>query len=888
MQRNIAIRLPAFGAAILLAAVGLLSLPRSAAATVCAWTGAADTDWANAGNWTGCLVSPPGPSDAVVIDAQANQPVLASGTAANLSALTVNPGATLQVGGGLTTTDATLGGQISVLPAGLMTLNGGGMTISGTLGVASGGLAHFDLLSANTTVVTTGVLSGAGDFLLTTSGSAGRMIVYSSTNLGGLTLGKYGRAEFYAPAILSRLTMTDFYSVLQGTGDVTVTQAMSWTNGNLAQSGTLVISPGAILTVDSPGTVHVGGTQLLHNFGTMNWLRGGLHSAAPNFVNEPGGVFNLLGDMPLDAGFNNYGALNVVSGTISNFGVANFAGAVTLSGGNLGAGLSIFGGTLAGSGVITGNVVNYGGTIAPGNPLGAITVNGVLVEQSSGTLSFDLGGTVPGVGYDVLNINGQAQLGGALVISQTNGFLANAGDVFSVMNYTSLAPYTHFITITNPISITHPATIYNQHVIVAASPLQTRLSVRPNQPLSGLSGSNGYTVSAFNPTPFTVTVHNITDTLAAGFTYLPGTTTGATTAEPNLSLLGGQQVLVWPGLFTLAPTTGITVNFGISVAVAQSGTYLNSAAVDANVLVTDTRQVAVDGVAPVIVFLPVSDNISISAPGVKVQPTSPPQLLFNLHAAAVPITVIARITCPFASCGAIQNVFLVHGPVSYTMTLISGTVSSLAPGMGGPASAGGSYGFWKGTIPGQGVIPGQPIRIFPDWDDHHPCIGPGPTGCVPGDPGPGTPGLYDPSGFVTDANTGLPISGASVTLYRAPALQPDTRTQTLGCPTVNTRPGGMGGSWDSLPPADIGVGTLEDPLFSPAQIDPAVNPQLTDDQGHFGWNVVAGCWFVSASAAGYATKISPLVGVPPEVTDLNFALQPVAPQFQLYLPIVLR
>jgi hypothetical protein len=516
-----------------------------------------------------------------------------------------------------------------------------------------------------------------------------------------------------------------------------------------------------------------------------------------------------------------------------------------------------------------------------------MTINGNLVEMASGTLRFDLGGTVPGVGYGVLNVNGQAGLGGALVISQTNGFLANAGDVFQVMNYTSRAPFTHFITITNPISLTQPATVYDQHVIVAASPLQTRLSVRPNQTVSGLTGVNGYTPSVFNPTPFTVTVHSITDTLAAGFTYLPGTTTGVTTAEPNVSLLGGQQVLAWPVLSTLAPSTGITVNFGISVAVAQSGTYLNAAVVEANLLVTDTRQVAVDGVAPIIVIVPVSDNISITAPGVKVQPTTPPHLLFNLHAVPVSITVIARIICPFASCGTIQNVFLVHGSVTYTMTLISGTVSSQA---NGPASGGASYGFWQGTIPGQGVIPGQPITIFPNWDDHHPCIGPGPTGCVPGDPGPGSPGLFDPSGHVTDANTGLPIAGASVTLYRAPALQPDTRTVTNGCPTVNTRPGGIGGTWDSLPPADTGVGALEDPLLSPAQIDPAVNPQLTDDQGYFGWNVVTGCWFVVASAPGYASKVSALVGVPPEVTDLNIALQPQpqAPQSKLYLPLVLR
>jgi len=152
-----------------------------------------------------------------------------------------------------------------------------------------------------------------------------------------------------------------------------------------------------------------------------------------------------------------------------------------------------------------------------------------------------------------------------------------------------------------------------------------------------------------------------------------------------------------------------------------------------------------------------------------------------------------------------------------------------------------------------------PIDLFPDWDDHHPCLayGPGgaPEGCVPGDPSPGTPYLYEPSDFVTDAQTGLPISSATVTLYRAPSLLPDTRSETRGCCTVNTRPDGVGGSWAGLPAANTSLGIFEYPLFAPAQIDPAVNPQLTDDARHFGWNVVKGCWYVVVSAPGHTSKV---------------------------------
>jgi hypothetical protein len=133
----------------------------------------------------------------------------------------------------------------------------------------------------------------------------------------------------------------------------------------------------------------------------------------------------------------------------------------------------------------------------------------------------------------------------------------------------------------------------------------------------------------------------------------------------------------------------------------------------------------------------------------------------------------------------------------------------------------------------------------------------------------------------------LPVSGATVRLYWVPSLLPDARTETRGCRTVNTRPGGSAGSWDSLPAANTSLGILEDPLLTPAQIDPAVNPQSTDAQGHFGWDVVTGCWYVNVSALGYASKVSPLVGIPPEVTDLNIGLEPIA-FFPMYLPLLAR
>ena len=145
--------------------------------------------------------------------------------------------------------------------------------------------------------------------------------------------------------------------------------------------------------------------------------------------------------------------------------------------------------------------------------------------------------------------------------------------------------------------------------------------------------------------------------------------------------------------------------------------------------------------------------------------------------------------------------------------------------------------------------------------------------------------LIDPSGYVTDAQTGAPIREAAVTLYRVPSALPDTRTTTRECRTIDTRPGGITGTWDLLPSATPDLGLFEEPAFLPAAIDPPINPQRTDEAGHYGWDVIRGCWYVKVEALGYFSKYSAVVGVPPEVTDLDIVLEPWK---QVYLPAVLK
>ena len=101
-------------------------------------------------------------------------------------------------------------------------------------------------------------------------------------------------------------------------------------------------------------------------------------------------------------------------------------------------------------------------------------------------------------------------------------------------------------------------------------------------------GQNGYTVTIANPSAQPATLTTISDELPAGFSYVPGSTTGATTLDPAIA----GQVLTWGESFPV-PATG-TQSLHFLVTVSQTpGTYTNSAgAAGPEVSVTPTGPTA--------------------------------------------------------------------------------------------------------------------------------------------------------------------------------------------------------------------------------------------------------------------------------------------------------
>ncbi len=79
-----------------------------------------------------------------------------------------------------------------------------------------------------------------------------------------------------------------------------------------------------------------------------------------------------------------------------------------------------------------GNLVNSGGTIAPGDSPGVTAVQGDFTQLAGGRLEIEIGGLSPGVGFDQLTATGMTTLDGALDVSFIDGFVPAAGHSFEV------------------------------------------------------------------------------------------------------------------------------------------------------------------------------------------------------------------------------------------------------------------------------------------------------------------------------------------------------------------------------------------------------------------------------------------------------------------------
>ena len=95
-------------------------------------------------------------------------------------------------------------------------------------------------------------------------------------------------------------------------------------------------------------------------------------------------------------------------------------------------GLQLKGGVLDGSGTITGNVTNDGGSLNVGHSPGLMIINGNYTQTANGLMNMEVWGTVPGYLYDQLRVEGNAYLNGGLTIDYGNGFVPGRNSFWHV------------------------------------------------------------------------------------------------------------------------------------------------------------------------------------------------------------------------------------------------------------------------------------------------------------------------------------------------------------------------------------------------------------------------------------------------------------------------
>ncbi|HWA84912.1 MAG TPA: autotransporter-associated beta strand repeat-containing protein [Opitutus sp.] len=195
--------------------------------------------------------------------------------------------------------------------------------------------------------------------------------------------------------------------------------------GNYAN--TVTLATGSTINGDLNLNTHPGSTLTLTGSGSATWSQAvtGVTTFAGSLAKTGSGTWTL------DQAFAYAGGTTISAGTINlanTSGSAFGTGSVTVESGAF----------LTGTGSFTGALtVNPGGTLAPGNPPGLMTIGSGSVLN--GTVAMQLGGLVRGTDYDAIDVAdaGALTFGGALDLSLINGFSPALGDSFDLFDFTT-------------------------------------------------------------------------------------------------------------------------------------------------------------------------------------------------------------------------------------------------------------------------------------------------------------------------------------------------------------------------------------------------------------------------------------------------------------------
>ncbi|HEY9237507.1 MAG TPA: autotransporter-associated beta strand repeat-containing protein, partial [Burkholderiaceae bacterium] len=302
----------------------------------------------------------------------------------------------------------------ALAPTGMAQLWAEGARTTATLATPITGAGGIVKIGAGTIV-----LAAANSYSGGTTIHAGTLSVSADNNLGAAA----GGLAFDGGTLENTSAFTTGRAIALNSGGGTLR-----TTADLTASG--VISGVGALTKTGAGTltltgtnIYTGGTTI--NAGTLQIGDGGTSgSILGNVVNNGVLALNLSNTLTLDGAISGSGALQQNgTGTTILTGASTYGGATSINAGALVVNGSIAtsslltvnaDGLVGGTGTLPATAIN-GGTLAPGNSIGTLSVQGNLALSTAATQKIEVSATAA----DRINVSGAATLGGAVQVAAT-------------------------------------------------------------------------------------------------------------------------------------------------------------------------------------------------------------------------------------------------------------------------------------------------------------------------------------------------------------------------------------------------------------------------------------------------------------------------------------
>lgn len=340
-------------------------------------------------------------------------------------AVFVGNGRTMTFGGGtvIDASNAAIGGT-----------GGTGTLTNGTAGPGSGGGLYVGIGSSaifnnSTTAVTiSGNIYSNGQLTITGTGA-------STVNFFGSTITTTTGVGITVATGTLNGNVGSLTGTITNSAVLRFTQAATGTFGGRIQgSGGVIVGGGGELNFTTTNT-YGGGTTV--EAGTA--LRGNTRGVQGNIRNNESVEFNQNFDATYSGVITGGGSLLKTGTGNLNFNLAQtYTGQTQIDDGKLSVNNSLQsdvlinnGGALGGTGTINGDV-NNSGTIAPGNSIGTLQINGTFTSNAGSSTEIEINPamtTTPGVTHDLINVTGDAILNGGTVSVLTStsiGFTAGS------------------------------------------------------------------------------------------------------------------------------------------------------------------------------------------------------------------------------------------------------------------------------------------------------------------------------------------------------------------------------------------------------------------------------------------------------------------------------